>query len=133
MLDPGWKCGNCGSKQGAEKRQYLYDTNKILIISLKRFQMTGNKIKNLIEYPITHLNINEWIEKDPSKLGNRFYDLYAVCLHQGTMEYGHYRAYCKHFVSGQWYEFDDERVKKVDEEDIVSPNAYMLFYKLRDI
>ena len=49
------------------------------------------------------------------------------------MEYGHYQAYCKHFVSGEWFKFDDEDVLKVEPADIMSPNAYMLFYRLRDI
>ena len=131
ILEDGWKCGNCHSNKGAEKKEYLTDTNSILIISLKRFQMNGNKIKNMIEYPVTHLNIGEWLQESDNRMGNRYYDLYAVCLHQGTMEYGHYRAYCKHFVSGKWYEFDDEKVNQIDEENIVTPNAYMLFYKLR--
>jgi ubiquitin C-terminal hydrolase len=56
----------------------------------------------MIEYPIRDLDITEWLEQDAgtSALGRKIYDLYGVCLHQGTMEYGHYRAYCRHFVSG---------------------------------
>lgn len=56
--------------------------------------------------------MKEWLE-DKNSLGNHLYDLYGVCFHSGTMEYGHYRAYCKHFITGEWYEFDDERVRKV--------------------
>jgi ubiquitin C-terminal hydrolase len=52
----------------------------------------------MVTYPVEAMDITEWIEEP--NLAVHKYDLYAVCLHQGTAEFGHYRAYCKHFVSG---------------------------------
>jgi ubiquitin C-terminal hydrolase len=40
---------------------------------------------------------------------------------------GHYYAYNKHGVD--WYEFNDAHVKKIDITEIVTNNAYCLFYK----
>jgi ubiquitin C-terminal hydrolase len=95
---------------------------------LKRFKADYRKIKTMIDYPVKNLDISPWIEgRDESNTYR--YDLYAVCLHTGTAEYGHYKAYCKHFVSGDWFEFDDGTVQKILESDVVTPSAYMLFYR----
>lgn len=64
------------------------------------------------------------------------YDLYAVCYHQGdTLETGHYTAACKNPYDQQWYKFDDQRVSKLEGdnvlEQIVNNEAYMLFYQRR--
>ena len=69
------------------------------------------------------------------------YDLYAVLLHAGTLEKGHYFALIKDVADGQWYRFDDERVTLLSEEDLerelrkayggrdTSISAYMLLYR----
>lgn len=66
------------------------------------------------------------------------YDLYAVCYHQGdTLETGHYTAACKNPYDQEWYKFDDQRVGKVNMEDvpeqIINNEAYMLFYQRRRV
>lgn len=60
------------------------------------------------------------------------YDLYAVANHYGTMLGGHYTAFCKNFITGKWYEFNDHQVSKISEEDAVSSSAYVLFYRKRE-
>jgi ubiquitin C-terminal hydrolase len=70
---------------------------------LKRFKADYRKIKTMIEYPVSGLEIDRWIENKQEGQGNYRYDLYAVCLHTGTAEYGHYKAYCKHFISQKWH------------------------------
>lgn len=80
----------------------MVDTNSILVLTLKRFQANGSKIKHLIDYPLERLDVGEWLE-EKTRFGNQLYDLYGVCLHEGTMEYGHYRAYCKHWLTGEWW------------------------------
>ena len=56
------------------------------------------------------------------------YDLYAVSNHFGGMGGGHYNAYCK-MPDGQWHCFDDSQVRPVNQSDIVSSSAYVLFYR----
>lgn len=56
------------------------------------------------------------------------YDLYAVCNHTGSMNRGHYIAYCRNPADGRWYGFDDVSVQPVTEEQLITPGAYMLFY-----
>ena len=47
------------------------------------------------------------------------------------MGHGHYTAYAVG-EDGNWYQFDDSFVRKVNEEEVVSSKAYMLLYRRRD-
>lgn len=42
-------------------------------------------------------------------LDHAIYNLYAVSNHSGTTMGGHYTAYCKNPVSGEWHGFNDSR------------------------
>ena len=46
----------------------------------------------------------------------------------GHAGFGHYTAYCKNFMDGKWYEFNDNCVDQVQESSIISSEAYLLFY-----
>lgn len=59
------------------------------------------------------------------------YDLYAVCNHHGTMQGGHYTAFCKNSVDGLWYCFDDSDVQQLSEDEVCTQTAYILFYQRR--
>jgi len=57
------------------------------------------------------------------------YNLYGVSNHYGTMEGGHYTAYCKNTAYNKWYKFDDHEVSDISSSDDVSSGAaYILFY-----
>ena len=59
------------------------------------------------------------------------YELFAVSNHSGTPTMGHYTAYARHADSGQWLLFEDSRVSAVaNPAAVVSPQAYVLFYRL---
>ncbi|CAG0918653.1 unnamed protein product [Notodromas monacha] len=58
------------------------------------------------------------------------YNLYAVCNHHGADDQGgHYTAFCRNSSNGLWYCFDDQNVTKMDEKDVVTKDAYILFYQ----
>ncbi|KAJ3411208.1 ubiquitin carboxyl-terminal hydrolase [Chytridiales sp. JEL 0842] len=59
------------------------------------------------------------------------YDLFAVSNHFGGMGSGHYTAYVKNPLDGEWYDFDDSLVTPMKEEDVMSRAAYLLFYQRR--
>lgn len=59
------------------------------------------------------------------------YELYAVVNHIGGMGSGHYTAYVK--KAGRWTCCNDDRVHAISEEDVVSANAYLLFYARKDV
>lgn len=61
------------------------------------------------------------------------YELYALCVHQGTsMRSGHYVAYVN---SGQslekekWFGVSDTRVWKCDRDEVLKAEAYVVFYR----
>jgi ubiquitin C-terminal hydrolase len=56
------------------------------------------------------------------------YELYGVCNHSGSTMGGHYTAYVKN-ANGKWYHFNDTSVTEVSETSIVTPKAYVLFYR----
>ena len=66
--------------------------------------------------------------------GDCIYDLFAVVLHTGTLNGGHYTALAKN--KDDWFEFNDSQVLKLNKNDtqkIVSNHAYVLFYQKRGI
>lgn len=65
----------------------------------------------------------------PVRQQYRTYNLYGVSNHYGTMEGGHYTAYCKNRVyNNKWFKFDDHEVSEISSSDVSSGNAYILFY-----
>lgn len=72
------------------------------------------------------------------------YELFGCLVHRGDAMGGHYFAYIFDHETRSWWNFDDTRVSKVDECDLVemfgsakkqmhgSTNAYMLMYRLVD-
>lgn len=55
----------------------------------------------------------------------------AVDNHFGGLGGGHYTAFCKNKVDGQWYNYDDSRVSPASEKAVQSRAAYLLFYRRR--
>jgi ubiquitin carboxyl-terminal hydrolase 4/11/15 len=132
-----WYCSRCKSHQEAFKRLEIYKPPNFLIVQFKRFKIRSNSAvmgmiankKNdvVIEYPIEGLDLREYvvgIEKEEA-----IYDLCGISQHFGGLSSGHYTALCKNF--GKWYEFDDDRVHKASNSDVVTNSAYMLFFRKR--
>ncbi|XP_054247092.1 ubiquitin carboxyl-terminal hydrolase 31 isoform X2 [Indicator indicator] len=109
------------------------------------------KLQNMVKFPLSGLDMTPHVVKRsqsswslpshwspwrrPYGLGrdpeDYIYDLYAVCNHHGTMQGGHYTAYCKNSVDGQWYCFDDSEVQQLSENEVCKQTAYILFYQRR--
>ncbi|KAM6166534.1 ubiquitin carboxyl-terminal hydrolase 31 isoform 2-T2 [Erethizon dorsatum] len=109
------------------------------------------KLQNMVKFPLTGLDMTPHVVKRsqsswslpshwspwrrPYGLGrdpeDYIYDLYAVCNHHGTMQGGHYTAYCKNSVDGLWYCFDDSDVQQLSEDEVCTQTAYILFYQRR--
>jgi len=48
------------------------------------------------------------------------YQLHGVCIHDGSAESGHYYTLIKDHHQNVWREFNDIRVKIVDEETVLN-------------
>ena len=128
------------------------------MVQLKRFQfdhISHRKLTNKVDFPLTDFDISSFLA--PSKVEEitesqgcssvYTYDLYSTVHHVGALGGGHYVATWKplqaeHTGSGSvetdrvdddWYCFNDNLVNKVDEKEISSASAYLLFYVRKDI
>ena len=69
---------------------------------------------------------------EPGVIGGTQYSLCGVINHHGSFGGGHYTSYARHCESGQWLLCDDSRVFKAPIEDVLSSQAYILFYQKYD-
>jgi hypothetical protein len=65
----------------------------------------------------------------PSDLAS--YELSAVIVHKGEINSGHYVNYARE--GGDWFLFDDSKVVRVDEGEVLKAEAYLLIYVVRDV
>uniref|UniRef100_A0A8C5E1C0 ubiquitinyl hydrolase 1 n=1 Tax=Gouania willdenowi TaxID=441366 RepID=A0A8C5E1C0_GOUWI len=153
--DDAWKCPHCQQLQQGMVKMSLWTLPDILILHLKRFRQVGerrNKLATFVHFPLagldmkphmvsrTHGNRHQhpphqsW--KPPRQLEvtppDFLYDLYAVCNHHGGMHGGHYTAFCRNSVDGQWYSYDDSSTEPVPESEVCTRGAYILFYQRRN-
>jgi ubiquitin carboxyl-terminal hydrolase 4/11 len=103
-----WYCPRCKEHQRATKKFELWKTPDILIMHLKRFSSSStrrDKLDVLVDFPIEGLDLtSRVVEKQDGK--QEVYDLIAVDDHWGGLGGGHYTAFAKNFVDGEWYEYN---------------------------
>lgn len=126
--DNNWKCNKCKNNETSQKFIYIWKCPDVLIIQLKRFDAFGNKINTHIDIPF-ELDIGNYSSKYNNK--NTKYNLYSICNHIGNLDGGHYYSYCKD-RHNTWREFDDNNMNVMDAKNVITPHAYLLFYKCGD-
>ncbi|XP_041634557.1 ubiquitin carboxyl-terminal hydrolase 43 [Cheilinus undulatus] len=151
--DDAWKCPHCKQLQQGVVKMSLWTLPDILILHLKRFRQVGerrNKLTTFVHFPLTSLDMTPHMvnrghatHQPPLQPGWKqprrpdlappdfLYDLYAVCNHHGGMHGGHYTAFCRNSVDGQWYSYDDSSAEPVPEAEVCTRGAYILFYQRR--
>ena len=133
--DNQWFSPYCQKKVNAERINLIWDSPKVLIILLKRFEYTdygAEKLNHLVDFPIYDLDITKYLhENNVSKY--KKYNLFAINNHDSMnsngIDFGHYYSYCKNSINNKWYNFDDDDVDEINEDDLVTNKAYMLFYE----
>ncbi|QKF93826.1 peptidase C19 ubiquitin carboxyl-terminal hydrolase [Fadolivirus algeromassiliense] len=132
--DNQYHCNECKKKVNAVKRMYIWEPPNIMIIQLKRFKNDSwrtTKTSSKVVFPIDNLDIKQHLS-DLHPVNNTEYDLWAISEHRGTCNYGHYVAYCKNGINNKWYEFNDDDIVHVPNDDlakeVITKNAYILFY-----
>jgi len=110
-----------------KKKILFWSFPNILAIDLKRFNNRFQKNQIHITFPIDELDLSPYVIG--YKKENYKYELYGVCNHSGGVSGGHYTSYVKN-ANGKWYHYNDTSVSEVGmNESIVSPKAYVLFYR----
>ena len=111
-------CTKCKTRVNMFKTEMFYKLPKILVFNLKRFNNLGRKINTPVSYPISFkIEIGQEILE---------YNLYAICLHSGNCSGGHYTAITKQ--NGKWFLFNDTHMVEIQESEIITNSAYVLFY-----
>ena len=135
----GWRCTKCKKEQCAIKTMTFHKLPGILVIYLKRFVNCGydrfRKVRTRVHFPIRDFDVRPFMHSFDDEQETR-YDLFGVVNHIGTMQFGHYTAYVlsrgggDEGSSSSWLECDDSCVRPIDDEKtIVTPDAYILFYR----
>jgi hypothetical protein len=134
-LGTGMKCDSCGNDDMTKTKQLSFSSLPlVLTLQLKRFDAVHDtKIADILSFPIRGLDMGSylsgWMGADTAA-PRVLYDLYAVVCHMGSLGMGHYIAYIKD-MGGGWVRCDDTMVQWVSEEEVISCEAYMLFYSQR--
>ncbi|MFQ6620936.1 hypothetical protein Gotur_002619 [Gossypium turneri] len=121
-----YRCGRCETL--FQKQLRIHEAPNILTIVLKRFQEGKyGKINKCITFP-------DMLDMVPFMTGTGdippLYMLYAVVVHLDTLNAsfsGHYVSYVKD-LRGNWFRIDDTEVHPVSMSQVMSEDAYILFY-----
>jgi len=142
------------NKKGAEfvktravKRFMVKRLPDVLVLHLKRFSQVTllraglQKAMGFVEFPLK-LDMGKYRCGSSEQGGDEadasetvVYTLVAVVVHGGSLHGGHYTAYvreaCDADFLGGWFYCSDSQVLRVKEKDVLSAEAYMLFYERR--
>ncbi|NWW78040.1 UBP19 hydrolase, partial [Climacteris rufus] len=141
--EEAWYCPKCKQHREASKQLMLWRLPNVLIIQLKRFSFRSfiwrDKINDMVDFPVRNLDLSKFCIGRKGEQQLPMYDLYAVINHYGGMIGGHYTAYARlpNDKNSQrsdvgWRLFDDSTVTTVDESQVVTRYAYVLFYRRRN-
>jgi ubiquitin C-terminal hydrolase len=123
-----WYNDKTEQKEDVYKRVIFWSLPNIMIIDLKRFNNSNTKKNYHIDIPINNVDFSKYIagyNKD-----QYIYDLYGIINHSGGVFGGHYVATIKN-ANGEWYMFNDRMISKINEDKIITRQAYCLFYRKR--
>lgn len=130
-----------------ENDMVLHDPTNIGCLTMKKSDLSST-IKCLKMYE-DYLSSNmESLKKELSEtnnnLGNAYtclkeypYYLHAIVIHEGEDNSGHYYSFIKNHIENEWYKYDDHRVTRVEEEQVLGEaygitklktSAYMVMY-----
>ena len=115
----------------AKRRTLFWSLPDILIVDLKRFTNDFKKIGRKIDVPLTDLDLSKYVVGyDKSSY---VYNLCGVCNHMGSCLGGHYTSFVKTSPDknslGIWHEFNDTQIRQVAPQQLISGNAYCLFFQ----
>ncbi|ORX55937.1 cysteine proteinase [Piromyces finnis] len=117
-----------------QKRYFIDEPPKILVINLKRFIQVGmygrvRKSEKFVDFQ-PFLKLSPYlspIKYDESV--NPFYRLYGVVVHSGFgVQSGHYFAFISRNI-GEWFYASDSIIKPSDWDEVKKSSPYLLFYE----
>ncbi|XP_032232827.2 uncharacterized protein LOC5508150 isoform X2 [Nematostella vectensis] len=136
-LEDLWPCSMCNAQRTATKSLSVCRFPDTLIVHLKRYRHSNQKIMAPVDYPLEELDMREFMQsanspRDSSLTNGEYvYDLIGCICHEGDHDSGHYKAYTRHGRNADWYLFDDHLVSKEFPGSSTNKTVYLLFYNKR--
>lgn len=128
-------CSQCNRKQNCELINSVCCLPPVLILSLQRNNGEDNQKNKIgVEFE-SEMNLHDIIDKETfdSECETK-YVLYALVLHVGKIERGHYITNIK--TMSQWVIFDDDKIETIPTDnqnnEYKSSDVYCLFYLRND-
>ncbi|VVA90004.1 unnamed protein product [Arabis nemorensis] len=140
--EDAWNCPEClqldnetavsaATRRDTTSRTLINKTPEVLVIHLKRFlKDVSGRVRKLdahVDFK-EDINLTQWMDKK-SKEDMVTYRLTTLVEHFGNMTNGHYVSYVRGGGQGVWYSINDTFVHQVRLDDVLSSQAYILFYE----
>lgn len=122
-----WICEKCKNPVRATKSIGIEKCPPLLIIHLKRFNRTYNrlsKIRTSVDYPDI-IDVSEFTLSEQKKK----YQLIGVVYHSGELNGGHCTSAAFDLPTNTWYYFNDSSVSEMSLSQVHNSKAYILFYQ----
>eukprot|EP01113_Clastostelium_recurvatum_P005456 TRINITY_DN12443_c0_g1_i1.p1 TRINITY_DN12443_c0_g1~~TRINITY_DN12443_c0_g1_i1.p1 ORF type:complete len:625 (-),score=93.15 TRINITY_DN12443_c0_g1_i1:66-1826(-) len=127
-------CGRCHTSQASSKQLSLHALPLVLCLHLKRFEhgaaaTSPLKIDTLVLFT-EYLDMEPYLSDSSVSGGSHkvdaTYQLFAVVVHSGQMDNGHYISYVRE--RDNWFRCDDGVISLSSLVDVMKTKAYVLFY-----
>jgi len=119
-------CDSCGAKNvTAHKKITMWKLPQVLIITLGRFNPDATKNNIHVDFDLEGFDLTKF--STYPIVYKQVYNLYATINHTGTLDYGHYTSRIKY--QGYWLHINDEKISRIEPDDVVTAETYILFYK----
>jgi ubiquitin carboxyl-terminal hydrolase 8 len=130
--DEQWESPKAG-KVDASRATRIWRLPEVLILSLKRFTMTGGKINTKIKFPLRGLDMKKYVVGPELAREDNVYDLVGCVLHSGVLFGGHYIAIVRN-PGNSWVLCNDSSVRSVTPDAFqttAEEACYTLVYEKR--
>ncbi|XP_054152548.1 uncharacterized protein LOC128951321 [Oppia nitens] len=138
-MDDQQNCPNCCTDMLATVETHIMHAPNILLLQVKNSigQQRGSYFRYDsqpdCQFPM-ELDLTGHVSDAKANGAQHVYDLLAISNYTGNSCSGHYTAYAKNHINKQWYEFNDNNVKQItDEQQLHSSKAYLMFYLKQNI
>lgn len=92
-MEEKFECDKCPERMSARKKLFIAKCPPVLIIHLKRFDDRLTKNNKIVDIPLSNFDFRPFLEENLDEVP--LYDAYAIIMHHGVMEKGHYTTFCK--------------------------------------
>ena len=124
-----YQCDACKTKGKASIRNRISRLPDTIILTLKRFTNTMQKVAGKVAWDIDGFDFRPWMAFKGDPFNKMYtppvYETTALIEQQGSFRGGHYRMYAKQ--ENLWYEYDDNAIQNVPGETATNCDTYIAF------